>query len=83
VTADRESARLEIGPVRGHIGEMKKSPRVEFQTKRITDTDWQIEASIAGSEVRTIRGLTSKTDVDDWMNGDRKVAWLRSQGYAK
>jgi hypothetical protein len=62
---------------------MKKSPRVTFQTKRTTDTDWQIEASIPGSEIRVIRGLISKADADDWINGDRKVAWLRSQGYAK
>jgi hypothetical protein len=62
---------------------MKKSPRVVFQPKRITETDWQIEASIAGSEVRIISGLTGKADVDDWMAGPRKVAWLRSQGYAK
>ena len=62
---------------------MKKSPRVVFQLKRITETEWQIEASISGSEVRTIIGLTSKADVDDWINGDRKIAWLRLQGYAK
>jgi hypothetical protein len=74
---------LGICPVRGHIGGMRKSPRVVFQPKRITETDWQIEASIAGADVRIISGLTSKADVDDWMNGDRKVAWLRSQGYAK
>jgi hypothetical protein len=24
-----------------------------------------------------------KADVDDWMNGDRRIAWLRTQGYAK
>jgi hypothetical protein len=62
---------------------MSKSPRVTFQTKRIDETDWQIEASIPGSEIRIIRGLISKADADDWMNGDRKIAWLRSQGYAK
>ena len=28
-------------------------------------------------------GLISKADVDDWMAGNRKIAWLRSQGYAK
>ena len=43
----------------------------------------QIEASIPGSEIRIISGLTSKADVDDWMGGNRKIAWLRSQGYAK
>jgi hypothetical protein len=62
---------------------MKKSPRVSFQPKRIAENDWQIEASVAGSEVRTISGLTSKADADEWMSGDRKIAWLRSQGYAK
>jgi len=44
----------------GHIGGMSKSPRVVFQPKRITETDWQIEASIPGSEIRIISGLTSK-----------------------
>jgi hypothetical protein len=62
---------------------MKKSPRVAFVPKRITETDWQIEASIPGSEIKTITGLISKADVDDWMGGNRKIAWLRSQGYAK
>jgi hypothetical protein len=62
---------------------MRKSPRVIFQPKRITETDWQIEASMPGAELRIISGLTSKADVDDWMSGNRKVAWLRSQGYAK
>ena len=70
-------------PDRGHIIGMKKSPRVAFQPKRITETDWQIEASIPGSEIRIISGLISKADVDDWMAGNRKIAWLRSQGYAK
>jgi len=36
-----------------------------------------------GAEPREIAGFKSKADVDDWMNGDRKIAWLRSQGYAK
>ena len=29
-----------------------------------------------------ITGLTSKADVDAWMNDDRRIKWLRSQGYA-
>jgi hypothetical protein len=62
---------------------MSKSPRVVFKPKRITETDWQIEAAIPGAEVSIISGLTSKADADDWMSGNRKVAWLRSQGYAK
>ena len=24
-----------------------------------------------------------QADVDDWMAGNRKIAWLKSQGYAK
>jgi len=56
---------------------MSKFPRVVFQAKRIAETGWQIEASILGSEMRIISGLTSKADVDDWMGGNRKIAWLR------
>jgi hypothetical protein len=58
-------------------------PRVTFRIKRIAENDWQIEAHYEGAEVRIISGLTSKADADDWLNGPRKVAWLRSQGYAK
>jgi hypothetical protein len=58
---------------------VKKAPRIVFQTKRITETDWLIEASIPGSDIRIIDGLTSKGDADDWMNGERKVSWLRSK----
>ena len=62
---------------------MAKSPRVTFRPKRLTADEWQIEAHCEGVEVRYIGGLTSKADVDDWLNGSRKIAWLRSQGYAK
>ena len=57
--------------------------RVTFRLKRINEGDWQIEAHCEGTEVRIISGLTSKADADDWINGSRKLAWLRSQGYAK
>jgi hypothetical protein len=30
-----------------------------------------------------LTGFKSKTEIDEWMNGDRRIAWLRSQGYAK
>ena len=76
----QQPERLGIDLVRGRIGAMSKFPRVVFQAKRITETGWQIEASILGSEMRIISGLTSKADVDDWMGGNRKIAWLRSQG---
>ena len=57
--------------------------KVTFRILRITDDDWTILADYPGSEQREIKGLASKEDAQDWVNGDRKVAWLRSQGYAK
>jgi hypothetical protein len=51
--------------------------------KRIDEGDWQIEAHCPGVEIRYIKGLTSKADVDDWLAGSRRISWLRSQGYAK
>ncbi len=74
---------MEIGRFRAHIGRMSKSPRVIFSTKRIADGDWQIEAHYPGAEIRYVTGLTSKADADEWLAGERKIAWLRSQGYAK
>jgi hypothetical protein len=74
---------LGIGPVRGHIVGMSKSPRVIFSSKRIADGDWQIEAHCPGAEIRYIKGLISKADIDEWLAGERRIAWLRSQGYAK
>ena len=62
---------------------MKKSPRVTFALKRIAEGDWQIEAHCPGTEVRIISGFTSKIEIDEWLSGERKIAWLRSQGYAK
>jgi hypothetical protein len=62
---------------------MKKSPRIIFSPKRIADGDWQIEAHCPGAELRYVTGFTSKADIDEWLSGDRKIAWLRSQGYAK
>ena len=50
---------------------------------RIADDDWSIQADYPDSEQRTISGLTSKEDANEWINGERKIAWLRSQGYAK
>ena len=57
--------------------------KVTFKTVRIADDNWTIQADYPGSEQREITGFTSKPDADDWMQGDRKVVWLRSQGYAK
>jgi hypothetical protein len=57
--------------------------KVTFKIIRNADDDWKIQADYPGADPREIAGLTSKADADDWMNGDRKIAWLRSQGYAK
>ena len=62
---------------------MSKKPRIIFRAKRIADDEWEIEAHSAGEEVRRIKGLTSHEDVRDWIDGSRKVEWLRSQGLAK
>jgi hypothetical protein len=69
----------------GIFRRMGKTPRVKviFKPKRIEEGDWQIEAHCPGAEIRYITGLVSKADIDDWMQGPRRVDWLRSQGYAK
>ena len=58
-------------------------PRVEFKLQRIAEDDWQIIARYPGEEDRVIKGLKSKAEADEWLNGSRKIDWLRSQGYAK
>jgi hypothetical protein len=57
--------------------------KVTFKTVRNSEDDWNIVAEYPGADPREITGLKNKADIDDWMNGDRRVAWLRSQGYAK
>jgi hypothetical protein len=70
-----------LGPFPVWCGMAK--PKVTFRSIRNSDDDWTIIAEYPGAEPREIAGFKSKADVDDWTNGDRKVAWLRSQGYAK
>ena len=65
-----------------HNGLMAKA-KVTFKTVRNSEDDWNIVAEYPGADPREITGLKNKADVDDWMNGDRRVSWLRSQGYAK
>jgi hypothetical protein len=57
--------------------------KVTFKIVRNAEDDWNIVAEYPGVEPRQITGLKSKSDADDWMNGERRIAWLRSQGYAK
>ena len=58
-------------------------PKVTFKLNRIAEGEWQIIAEYPGAEDRYIKGLKSKEEANDWLNGSRKVDWLRSQGYAK
>ena len=58
-------------------------PRVTFKMQRIAEGDGQIIAEYPGVEPRYIKGFTSKTEVDEWLAGTRRIDWLRSQGYAK
>ena len=74
---------LSIRRQEGIFGSWPNSPRVTFKPSRIAEGEWQIEAHYPGAEVRYIKGLTSKADIDDWLQGSRKIDWLRSQGYAK
>jgi hypothetical protein len=57
--------------------------KVTFRPIRKSEDDWAIIADYPGAEPREVSGFKSKTDVNEWMNGDRRIAWLRSQGYAK
>ncbi len=53
-------------------------PRVTFKMQRIAEDDWQILADYPGAETRYIKGLKSKAEVDEWLNGTRRIDWLRS-----
>jgi hypothetical protein len=66
-----------------HIAFMAKSPRVTFKPKRIAEGDWQIQAECPGVETKYVNGIKSKAEIDEWLAGDGKIKWLRSQGYAK
>jgi len=69
--------------IRPHIAGMGKSPRVTFELQRIADGDWQIQAHCPGAETQSIGGFKDKAAIDEWLAGDGKIRWLRSQGYAK
>jgi hypothetical protein len=57
--------------------------KVSFKPIRIAEDDWNILAEYPGVEPVRLPGFKSKAEIDEWMNGDRRIAWLRSQGYAK
>jgi hypothetical protein len=66
-----------------HMARMAKSPRVTFKPKRIAEGDWQIQAECPGVETKFVTGFKSKAEIDEWLAGEGKIKWLRSQGYAK
>jgi hypothetical protein len=65
------------------LATMSKKPRVVFKLERVAEGDWQIQAHYPGVEIRTIKGFKTKAEVDEWLNGSKRIDWLRSQGYAK
>jgi hypothetical protein len=62
---------------------MAKTKAAAFKIVQVAEDDWKILADYPGGEQREITGLASKTDADEWINGNRKIAWLRSQGFAR
>ena len=79
----RRNFPLAAAPDWSHIGGMAKSVRVVFKYERIAEGDWQIVAECAGAETRYVKGFKTKAEIDEWLAGDGKIKWLRSQGYAK
>jgi hypothetical protein len=57
--------------------------KVIFKPVRIAEDDCNILAECPGAEPVQITGFKCRTEIDEWMNGDRRIAWLRSRGYAK
>ena len=53
--------------------------KVSFKPVRISEDDWNILAECPGVEPVHISGFKSKTEIDEWMNGDRpyRLAALR------
>jgi hypothetical protein len=58
-------------------------PKVTFKPVRIAEGDWNILAGCPGIAPVLVTGFKSKTEIDEWTNGEGRIAWLRSQGYAK
>jgi hypothetical protein len=57
--------------------------KVAFKPVRIAEGDWSILAECPGSATVHVAGFKSKTEIDEWINGEGRITWLRSQGYAK
>jgi hypothetical protein len=50
---------------------------------RISEDNRNILAECPDVEPVHISGFKSKSEIDEWMISDRRIAWLGSQGYAK
>jgi len=74
---------LAAAAILAHSARMAKSPRVTFKPQRIAEGDWQIQAVCPGVETKVVTGFKTKAEIDEWLAGDGKIKWLRSQGYAK
>lgn len=48
--------------------------KVSFKAVRIAEGDWNIFAECPGVEPVHIKGFKGKTEIDEWMNGDRRIA---------
>jgi hypothetical protein len=57
--------------------------KVTFKTVRIAEAEWSILAEYSGIAPVHVEGFKSKTEIDEWINGEGRIAWLRSHGYAK
>jgi hypothetical protein len=57
--------------------------RVSVKPVRVAENNWNIRAECPGVEPVDIPGFKSKAEIDEWMNGERRIDWLRSQGFAK
>ena len=60
----------------------KISPR-HLQNAADAERDWQIVAECQGTETQHIKGLKSTEDVDEWLAGTRRIAWLKRTGQAQ
>jgi len=65
-----------------HKASMAKK-KIIFKPVRIAEGDWNILAEGQGMEPVKITGFKTKSEIDEWMNGEARISWLRSQGYAK
>jgi hypothetical protein len=62
---------------------MSEKLRLTFKIQRTTADDWEIVAEGSRMEPRHLKGFKRKAEVDEWLNGSRRIYRLKSQGLAK